>query len=74
MIGTPNRQRAGSWIRVEDLGHKLDPKHPELDGNVRWGIIGCGDVCEFKSGPALAKAVHSNLVAVMVRQLEEAEE
>ena len=23
---------------------------------VRWGIIGCGDVTEVKSGPALQKA------------------
>jgi len=34
---------------------------------VRWGIIGCGDVTEVKSGPALQKAVDSELVAVMRR-------
>ena len=34
---------------------------------VRWGIIGCGDVTEIKSGPALYKAAHSQLVAVMRR-------
>jgi 1,5-anhydro-D-fructose reductase (1,5-anhydro-D-mannitol-forming) len=34
---------------------------------IRWGIIGCGDVTEVKSGPALAKAPHSTLVAVMRR-------
>jgi predicted dehydrogenase len=34
---------------------------------VRWGIIGCGDVTEVKSGPALAKADGSALVAVMRR-------
>lgn len=34
---------------------------------IRWGIIGCGDVTEVKSGPALQKARHSNLVAVMRR-------
>jgi predicted dehydrogenase len=34
---------------------------------IRWGIIGCGDVTEVKSGPALQKAAHSELVAVMRR-------
>lgn len=35
---------------------------------VRWGIIGCGDVTEVKSGPALQKAENSALVAVMRRK------
>ncbi|MBL9202935.1 MAG: Gfo/Idh/MocA family oxidoreductase [Opitutaceae bacterium] len=34
---------------------------------VRWGIIGCGDVTEKKSGPAFQKAAGSRLVAVMRR-------
>lgn len=34
---------------------------------IRWGIIGCGDVTEVKSGPALQKARDSALVAVMRR-------
>lgn len=34
---------------------------------VRWGIIGCGDVTEVKSGPALQKAERSALTAVMRR-------
>jgi predicted dehydrogenase len=34
---------------------------------IRWGIVGCGDVTEVKSGPALYKADHSTLVAVMRR-------
>lgn len=34
---------------------------------IRWGIIGCGDVCEVKSGPGLQKARGSALVAVMRR-------
>lgn len=34
---------------------------------IRWGILGCGDVCEVKSGPAFQKASHSALVAVMRR-------
>ena len=36
-------------------------------GQVRWGIIGCGDVCEVKSGPALQKAGRSTVSAVMRR-------
>ena len=36
---------------------------------VRWGIVGCGDVAEVKSGPALQKAHGSRLVAVMRRNL-----
>lgn len=35
--------------------------------SIRWGIIGCGDVCEKKSGPALYKTPGSELVAVMRR-------
>jgi len=34
---------------------------------VKWGIIGCGDVCEVKSGPAFYKCKHSELTAVMRR-------
>jgi predicted dehydrogenase len=34
---------------------------------IDWGIIGCGNVTEFKSGPALSKTDHSRLVAVMRR-------
>jgi len=39
---------------------------------VRWGIIGCGNVTEVKSGPALQKAPHSSLVAVMRRDGDKA--
>ena len=34
---------------------------------IRWGIIGCGDVTEIKSGPAFNKVADSKLVAVMRR-------
>lgn len=34
---------------------------------IRWGILGCGDVCEVKSGPGFQKARGSQLVAVMRR-------
>ena len=34
---------------------------------IRWGIIGCGDVTEVKSGPGFQMANNSSLVAVMRR-------
>jgi len=34
---------------------------------IGWGIIGCGDVTEVKSGPGFQKAANSRLVAVMRR-------
>ena len=39
---------------------------------IRWGIIGCGDVTEVKSGPGFQKATGSALVAVMRRDLAKA--
>ncbi len=39
---------------------------------VRWGIIGCGDVTEVKSGPGFQKATGSQLVAVMRRDAAKA--
>jgi predicted dehydrogenase len=41
---------------------------------VRWGIVGCGDVTEVKSGPALQRARGSSLVAVMRRSRALAED
>ena len=41
---------------------------------VRWGIIGCGDVTEVKSGPGLQQARGSELVAVMRRNGEKAKD
>src|SRR5688500_11523132 len=41
---------------------------------IRWGIVGCGDVTEVKSGPAFAKAEGSALVAVMRRNAKLAED
>lgn len=45
-----------------------------INGTVNWGIIGCGDVCEVKSGPAFNKVPNSKLVAVMRRNLEKAKD
>jgi predicted dehydrogenase len=39
----------------------------KIASTVNWGIIGCGDVCEVKSGPAFNKVPDSKLVAVMRR-------
>jgi 1,5-anhydro-D-fructose reductase (1,5-anhydro-D-mannitol-forming) len=39
---------------------------------IRWGIIGAGNVAEFKSGPALMQAPGSTVVAVMRRDQEKA--
>ncbi|MCC7038997.1 MAG: Gfo/Idh/MocA family oxidoreductase [Burkholderiales bacterium] len=41
---------------------------------IRWGIIGCGDVTERKSGPGFAKARNSELRAVMRRTAARAED
>jgi predicted dehydrogenase len=41
---------------------------------INWGIIGCGDVTEIKSGPAFNKVKNSSLVAVMRRNTEKAKD
>ncbi len=40
--------------------------------SVRWGILGCGDVTEVKSGPALDLIARSSLETVMRRDGEKA--
>ena len=47
--------------RVDDAGRMK---------TIRWGIIGCGDVCERKSGPPLYQLPNSELVAVTCRSVE----
>ncbi|MCP1381579.1 Gfo/Idh/MocA family protein [Runella salmonicolor] len=39
---------------------------------IKWGMIGCGNVTEKKSGPAFSKIPNSSLVAVMGRNAEKA--
>jgi predicted dehydrogenase len=39
---------------------------------IRWGILGCGDVTEVKSGPGFQKSAGSQLVAVMRRDAKKA--
>ena len=41
---------------------------------IKWGIIGCGDVTEIKSGPAFNKASQSELLAVMRRNVVKAKD
>lgn len=41
---------------------------------INWGIIGCGDVTEIKSGPAFGKVPNSRLVAVMRRDAHKAKD
>ncbi|KEO72069.1 Gfo/Idh/MocA family protein [Anditalea andensis] len=39
---------------------------------ITWGIIGCGDVAERKSGPAFQNVPNSSLIAVMRRDADKA--
>lgn len=41
---------------------------------IKWGIIGCGDVTEVKSGPAFNKVNNSSLAAVMRRNTAKAKD
>src|SRR5689334_17029964 len=41
---------------------------------IKWGIIGCGDVTEVKSGPAFNKVKNSELIAVMRRDGDKAKD
>jgi predicted dehydrogenase len=41
---------------------------------INWGIIGCGDVTEIKSGPAFNKVNNSSLVAVMRQNAKKAKD
>lgn len=43
-----------------------------VNGNIRWGIIGCGAVTEVKSGPAYQHTKGFEMVAVMRRDAEKA--
>lgn len=45
-----------------------------INSRVNWGIVGCGDVCETKSGPAFSWVPESSLVAVMRRDEEKAKD
>ena len=42
--------------------------------SIKWGIIGCGDVTEIKSGPAFNKVNNSSIAAVMRRDAAKAKD
>lgn len=41
---------------------------------IKWGMIGCGQVCEVKSAPAFQRAKNSMIAAVMRRNAAKAED
>jgi predicted dehydrogenase len=45
-----------------------------MRNTISWGMIGCGNVTEMKSGPAFNKVENSSLVAVMRRNGEKAKD
>ena len=49
-------------------------KDGQFPKSIVWGIIGCGDVTEKKSGPAFNKVPNSSLLAVMRRDVEKAKD
>lgn len=40
---------------------------------IKWGFIGCGEVTKYKSGPAFQKIEHSEVVAVMSRDISKSQ-
>ncbi len=49
-------------------------KELNTSNSIQWGIIGCGDVTEIKSGPAFRKVPNSSLAAVMRRDSNKAKD
>jgi len=43
-----------------------------MNKKIKWGIIGCGDVTEIKSGPAFNKLENAELTSVMRRDFDKA--
>src|SRR5258705_8448246 len=70
---TSSTSSPGSLIRCRGTGRAirvfcgLEILGADRMKTIRWGIVGCGDVTECKSGPAFGKARNSALVAVMRR-------
>ncbi len=56
---------------IEKVRNMLGKKEQE---KIKWGIIGCGDVTEVKSGPAFNKVGNSSLLAVMRRNGQKAKD
>lgn len=49
------------------MGYRAEIERGAIETMIRWGILGCGDVTEVKSGPALQNASRSSVVACMRR-------
>ena len=60
---------------VKRIGWKNDTSERGLvETMIHWGIIGCGNVTEVKSGPAYRQTEGFELVAVMRRDVEKAKD
>src|SRR5690606_22136966 len=84
----PGRRRLGSrWRPAPGRGSDERSRAPVLAsanmvtyeglgavGKVRWGIVGCGDVTEVKSGPAFQRVPGSSISAVMRRSADKAKD
>src|SRR3979411_2769857 len=55
------------------VGRDIEQSTCMNNQKILWGIIGCGNVTEKKSGPAFNKVENSRLVAVMRRDAAKAE-
>jgi predicted dehydrogenase len=54
-------------LYLKAIMHNLETMNTFQDKEVRWGVLGVGNVCELKSAPAMNLIAHSKLVAVMRR-------
>jgi len=70
----PRQRRVRLQGRPVDFvqGRKVSTAVTDPSQPIRWGILGCGDVTEIKSGPALQNAQGSTVTAVMRRDGEKA--
>jgi predicted dehydrogenase len=59
-------------VRSQIHQNQIETARGKMTTPLRWGILGAGDVCEVKSGPAFKKAPGSELAAVMRRDREKA--
>src|SRR5262245_1147407 len=67
------RRPNGSTEARFRVGRVLSHQEMGMD-TIRWGMIGCGDVTEVKSGPALQNAGGSTLLAVASRTQPKAQD
>ncbi len=60
-------RRVDSWLSCFHKVDYISNMKKIKDNEVRWGVIGVGNVCERKSAPAMNLVPNSKLVAVMRR-------